>query len=303
MATVLITGGAGFIGSHVVAALQARGERAIILDDLSTGLRANVPPGVEVLIADIADHAALGAATAGLPPLDAIVHCAAQASVTTSIADPARDHAVNAIGTEHVLALCDRWQCPLVFTSTAGIYGPNAPRPTAETAAVEPMSPYAASKAAAERSIRAHAERSGLPHAICRLANVYGPRQRGDGEAGVVAVFAHRLRAGEPVTLYGFGTPTRDFVHVTDVAAALLTAHGTLGTFNVATETETSVRTVYDLACAALGLDAEPLLADLRPGEILHSSLSTAHTLNALGWQARIAVADGLPQTIRALGA
>ena len=299
--TYVVTGGAGFIGSHIVKSLLSGGNAVLVIDDLSTGLSSNLPRDTPLFTFDVSNGHDLQNLTKQLPAIDAVFHCAAQASVSVSTEDPERDYAVNATGTAHLLEMCEALSCPLVFTSTAGVYGDDAPRPTPENSTIAPLSPYAFSKATAESLIHNHSTRTGLPHAICRLANVYGPRQRGDGEAGVVAVIANKLSSGQPITLYGRGAPTRDFVHVQDVASALLTALGTRGVFNVATGTETSVRDVFDLACDALGVNVSPVLAELRAGEILHSSLSTTHTGDILGWFSRISVADGIPSTIRAL--
>lgn len=302
MATVLVTGGAGFIGSHVVDLLLAQGHAAVVLDDLSTGRLANLPADVPVLRADIGDERAVRQAAAELPPLSGVIHCAAQASVVVSTRDPLHDLLVNVGGTIRMLDLAEHHACPLVFTSTGGaIYGTRAARPTPESAEIEPGAPYGASKAAAELYVELSARRSGLPHAICRLGNVYGPRQRGDGEAGVVAIFAERLRSGEPVTLYGDGAPTRDYVHVEDVAEALLAALGTAGTFNVATGVETSVRDVLALEQQVLQAEVDVQLAPLRPGELPASCLDVSHAERALGWRPRRTVADGIPATAQAL--
>lgn len=301
MGAVLVTGGAGFIGSHVVDLLLAEGREVVVIDDLSKGRRENLPAGVEPIVLDIADRAAVQAAD--LPALDAILHLAAQASVVVSTEDPARDLAVNVNGTIHLLDVARRHGCPLVFASTGGaIYGTDAPRPTDETSPVDPGAPYGASKAAAEIYIRLAAH-EGLPHAICRLANVYGPRQRGDGEAGVVAILAERIHAGQPSVLYGFGEPTRDYVHVADVARALVAAIGVEGTFNIGTAVETSVREVYDLVRRGLpGAEApEPSLEPLRPGELAASCLAYARAEAALGWQPTIPVAEGIPATAATL--
>ncbi len=304
MSTILITGGAGFIGSHVVDAVVQRGDTAIVIDDLSKGLRSNLPTEVELIETDIADRAAITMLSETLPAIDAIVHCAAQASVVLSTEDPTRDLIVNIAGTINILGIASRHACPLAFASTGGaIYGETAPRPTPESSATEPGAPYGASKAAAEIYIQLWARQTGLEHSICRLGNVYGPRQRGDGEAGVVAIFATRLRDHEPITLYGFGEPTRDYVHVTDVATALLKSVGTLGTFNIATGIETSVREVYDLSCSAFPgqVPAEPVLAPLRPGELSASCLDVSHAATVLGWSPTIPVETGIPSTVRSL--
>ena len=302
MGRYIVTGGAGFIGSHVASALLDRGDDVIVVDDLSTGTRANAPADASLIVADIADADALAEATATIERADGIIHCAAQASVIASIDDPERDRAVNADGTRHVLALCRRLRAPLVLTSTAAVYGTTAPLPTREDSPIAPDSPYGASKAEAELAVRDAAAADGLPHAICRLANVYGPRQRGDGEAGVVAVIAERLDRGASITLYGHGEPTRDFVHVADVARALLAALGTGATCNVATGIATPVRVVYDLATSVVpDRCGAPVLADLREGEIMHSRLDPALAAEMLGWTAAIPVAEGVPATIAQL--
>ena len=304
MTTILVTGGAGFIGSHVVELIQAAGDTAVVVDDLSKGSLANLPGDVAVTEASIADRAAMQRLAADLTNVQAIIHCAAQASVVASTEDPEHDLRVNIAGTINVLDIAAAHACPLVFTSTGGaIYGESAPRPTPETSATEPGAPYGASKAAAEIYVRLWARRDGLPHTICRLGNVYGPRQRGDGEAGVVAIFATRLRDNQPMTLYGFGEPTRDYVHVHDVARALVGSIGTSGTYNIATGTETSVREVHDLARTAVpdSTSGEPELAPLRPGELQASCLDTTRAADALGWSPEIDVATGIPSTVRSL--
>lgn len=304
MATYLVTGGAGFIGSHVVDLILERGDEAIVIDDLSKGRRENLPDAIALHTIDIADRDAVLGCVTGLPPIAAIIHCAAQASVVVSTTDPARDLLVNVAGTINVLDACAQLDCPMVFTSTGGaIYGEDAPRPTPETSATEPGAPYGASKASAEIYVRLWARNTALPHAILRLGNVYGPRQRGDGEAGVVAIIAERLRDRTPITLFGHGTPTRDYVHVTDVARALLAAVGTAGTFNIATGVETSVQEIYDLVRSAFdgSVDGAPTLADLRPGELSASCLDIARARDALGWTPEITVANGIPATVRSL--
>ena len=301
MQSIFVTGGAGFVGSHVVERALDRGMHVTVLDDLSSGRIGNLPVGVDLHRVDIANADEVIAICKDMLPPSAVIHCAAQASVVRAIEDPARNHAVNVEGTTNILRICETFRCPLVFTSTAGVYGDYPHRPIPESAPVAPLSPYAQSKALGEALIHAHATEHDLPHVVCRLANVYGPRQRGDGEAGVVAIFAHRIRHNESITLFGNGLPTRDFIHVTDVAKGLFGAIGRRGTYNIATGTETSVREIFDLACEALSSQASPVMAELRSGEILNSSLDPALALNELGWNARVAVANGIPDTIKAL--
>ncbi len=304
MSGVLITGGAGFIGSHVAEAVSAGGERPVVIDDLSTGRRTNLPDAIGFHQIDIRDRAKLLAVARAQSDVRAIVHCAAQVSVVASTEDPAFDVGVNLLGTLNVLELAETLSVPLVFTSTGGaIYGSDAPRPTPEDTPIAPASPYGASKAAAEIYIRMAAAATGLPHAICRLGNVYGPRQRSEGEAGVVAILSSRLHVGEEVKLYGDGTPTRDYVHAVDVARALLMAVGKPVTVNIATGIETSVDEVFALIAGAVGPNADitPQRLPLRAGEIQHSCLDVSYAANALGWQPQISVAEGIPATARSL--
>jgi UDP-glucose 4-epimerase len=195
-----------------------------------------------------------------------------------------------------------RAEAPVVFTSTGGaLYGDGAPMPTAEDRIPEPLSPYGASKWAAEAYVKTWSLSSGIPHAVCRLGNVYGPRQNPHGEAGVVAIFAHHLHTGQAPTLFGHGKPTRDYVYVGDVVSALRAASGRAGTYNIATGVETAVITLWNELRELAGSDLEPQLADLRPGELKHSCLDTSLAQRELGWQAEVPIGQGLKLTYEAL--
>ncbi len=297
----LVTGGAGFIGSHLVDALLADGYQVSVVDDLSSGNARNVAEGAQLHTLDITDRAALHAAVAREAPR-AIFHLAAQASVVASVANPGRDCEVNVQGTLNVVDVAGRLGVPVVFTSTGGaLYGDEAPMPTAEDRIPAPLSPYGASKWAAEAYVNTWSLSSGVPHAVCRLGNVYGPRQSPHGEAGVVAIFSHRLHVDQAPTLYGKGAPTRDYVYVEDVVRALLAASGRRGTFNVATGVETDVTTVWKELREAAGSELEPELADLRPGELQHSCLDVSRAERELGWRAEVPIAEGLRRTYAAL--
>jgi UDP-glucose 4-epimerase len=297
----LVTGGAGFIGSHLVDALLAEGYQVTVLDDLSSGKPGNVAPAAALVELDIVERAALHRAIQDAAPR-AIFHLAAQASVVASVADPTRDCAVNVQGTLNVLDAAAQLEVPVVFSSTGGaLYGDDAPRPTPETRIPAPLSPYGASKWAAEAYVNTWSLSGAVPHAICRLGNVYGPRQSPHGEAGVVAIFSHHLHVGKAPKLYGHGAPTRDYVYVEDVVRALLAASGRRGTFNVATGVETDVSTVWEGLSAAAGVQIEPQLADLRPGELQHSCLDAARAARELGWRAEVPIAEGLRRTYAAL--
>ena len=297
----LVTGGAGFIGSHLVDALLADGYQVSVVDDLSSGSTQNVAEGAQLHTLDITDRAALHAAVEQEAPR-AIFHLAAQASVVASVADPNRDCEVNVQGTLNVVDIAGRLGVPVVFTSTGGaLYGDEAPMPTPEERIPAPLSPYGASKLAAEAYVNTWSLSSGVPHTVCRLGNVYGPRQSPHGEAGVVAIFSHRLHVGQAPTLYGRGAPTRDYVYVEDVVRALLAASGRRGTFNVATGVETDVTTVWNVLREAAGSELQPEFADLRPGELQHSRLDVSRAERELGWRAEVPIADGLRRTYAAI--
>jgi UDP-glucose 4-epimerase len=299
--SAIVTGGAGFIGSHVVDALLDDGYAVTVIDDLSSGDAARVSERAELRQLDIVDLAALTALVEEVAPRT-IFHLAAQASVVASVADPGRDCEVNVRGTLNVLEAAGRCQAPVVFTSTGGaLYGDDAPMPTREDRIPAPLSPYGASKWAAEAYVNTWSLSSGIPHAVCRLGNVYGPRQSPHGEAGVVAIFAHHLYEGKAPRLYGHGTPTRDYVYVGDVVSALLSASGRSGTYNIATGVETDVSTVWKELSAAAGKQIEPELADLRPGELKHSCLDARFAERELGWRSEMSIADGLGVTYASL--
>jgi UDP-glucose 4-epimerase len=299
--SAIVTGGAGFIGSHVVDALLAEGYAVSVIDDLSSGERARVADAAELHELDIVDLPALNAVVSDVKPR-AIFHLAAQASVVASVEDPGRDCDVNVRGTLNVVEAAGSCGASVVFTSTGGaLYGDAAPRPTREDQIPAPLSPYGASKWAAEAYVKTWSLSSGIPHSVCRLGNVYGPRQSPHGEAGVVAIFTHHLYTDKAPTLYGQGSPTRDYVYVADVVSALLSASGRSGTYNVATQVETDVAGVWSGLGEAAGKQITPQLADLRPGGLKHSCLDVSLAERELGWRPEVQIADGLALTYEAL--
>jgi UDP-glucose 4-epimerase len=297
----IVTGGAGFIGSHLVDALLCAGHEVTVIDDLSSGSALKVPEGARLCELDIVDRPALDRVFEEVKPTS-VFHLAAQASVTASVADPARDCAVNVQGTLNVVDASTKLGAPVSFTSTGGaLYGDDVPMPTDETTIPAPLAPYGASKLAGEAYVKTWSLSSGIPHAVCRLGNVYGPRQSPHGEAGVVAIFSEHLHTRRAPKMFGHGSPTRDYVYVGDVVSALIAANGTRGTFNVATGVETDVKTLWNVLKQAAGSDIEPTLADLRPGELKRSCLDTSLAQRELGWKASVEIADGLRRTYAAL--
>jgi UDP-glucose 4-epimerase len=286
----LVTGGAGFIGSHLVDALCARGDEVAVLDDLSTGRREHVNAEATLHEASITDAAAVNAVFAAARP-EVVFHLAAQIDVRRSVADPQRDLAVNVAGTLNVFDAARGAQ--LVFASTGGaIYGDTDIVPTSEEAPERPAAPYGQAKLAAEGYLRVLAGLRGAPVTCLRFANVYGPRQDPLGEGGVCAIFCGAAVAGSPVTVFGTGEQTRDFVYVGDVVDACLAADGSFGPFNIGTGVETSVISLAE----RLGLNVER--AHARPGEVERSCLDPSRAARELGWRAATDLAAGLEQTL-----
>ena len=281
----LVTGGAGFIGSNLVDALLERGDEVVVLDDLSTGKRENLDPRAELVEGSVVE-------APRLPAPDVVFHLAAQVDVRRAVAEPAYDARVNVGGTASMLELARASGARrFVLASTGGaIYGEAETVPTPEDTPAAPISPYGASKAAAELYLELYARLHGLSTVALRFANVYGPRQDPMLEGGVVAIFTAARREGRTGTVFGDGRQTRDFVHVSDVVGALIAASESdaAGAYNVGTGIETSV---LELA-AAVGLDVEH--APERPGEVQRSCLDPSRLEQVLGWRAEVALAEGL---------
>lgn len=308
-ARALVTGGAGFIGSHVAEALLAVGYDVEVLDDLSTGRREQVPVGARLHALDArAPEAAALVADGGF---DVVVHLAAQIDVRRSVADPSFDASVNILGTLNLLDGVRRAaRMPrVVFASTGGaVYGDFVQPPNDETFPKDPESPYAISKLAAELYLASMSRLYGLEYAALRFANVYGPRQDPHGEAGVVAIFCGRLLAGEPLTVFGDGQQTRDYVFVGDVAAACVAAAtrplpvaGRLDAraFNIGTGQATSVLALAAALGRAAGVAPEVRHAPARPGEQLRSFVRIAKAEAELGWRPATSLEAGLVATYR----
>ena len=269
-----VTGGAGFIGSHVVDALVARGDDVHVVDNFATGRRENLNAAATVHEHDIREP--LAALFDELRP-ELVVHLAAQADVGTSVEQPLFDAEVNVLGTVNVLEAARPHGAQLVFSSTGGaIYG-ECERPAREEDERQPLSPYGTAKLAAEEYLATWNRLHGTRHVALRFANVYGPRQLAKLEGGVVAIFMGRLRAGESVTIFGDGEQKRDYVYVGDVVAAVLAAAGRDGgVFNVGTSTETSVNELFDACRRVAGVASEATYAPARPGDLLRSVLDVS---------------------------
>jgi UDP-glucose 4-epimerase len=291
----VVTGGAGFIGSHVVEALLGRGDEVHVVDNLATGRRENVAAGATLHEHDIRED--LAPLFAELRP-ERVVHLAAQADVGTSVERPLFDAQVNVLGTLNVLEAARPHGATVVFSSTGGaIYGECAV-PATEDAERRPLSPYGTSKLAGEEYLATWNRLHGTGHVALRLGNVYGPRQLAKLEGGVVAIFLDRLRAGETATIFGDGEQVRDFVYVGDVVAAILAAEGgAAGTYNVGTGRATSVNELWQTCARVAGAGGEPEYGAARTGDLVRSVLDAGRARAALGWQARASLEDGLRRT------
>lgn len=297
--TVLVTGGAGFIGSHLVDAFLARAWRTVVIDDLSSGVRENLDPRAELHEVDIRSDEAARVVEETRP--EVIVHQAAQMNVRRSVEDPAFDADVNILGSLRLLEAARRAGVrQVLFASTGGaIYGEQETFPASEAHPTRPVSPYGVAKLAVERYLFYYHQAYGLDATCLRYANVYGPRQNPLGEAGVVAIFLEKLLAGETPRINGDGLQTRDYVHVDDVVAANLAAVGRPGfeVFNVGTGVETSVVDLYGALRDAVGVETEAAHGPAKPGEQRRSSVDPRRTLDRLGVSTPRSFADGIRDT------
>ena len=298
---VLVTGGAGFIGSHLTDAFLDRGDEVSVVDDLSAGSAARLDERAVLYKQNIIHAGQLAALVEEIRP-ELICHLAAQIDVRASVACPADDAQVNVVGTVNVLEAARRADARVLLCSTGGaLYGRDAPIPSLESVLPLPESPYGIAKSCAEQYVGLYNRLHGTRHAVLRLANVYGPRQDPSGEAGVVAIFCSRVLAGRQPTIYGDGKQTRDYVYVGDVVTAFLAAAdaGRPGTWNIGTGIET---TVLDLAATigeAAGRAVEPEFAAERPGELPRSALAVGLARQDLGWSAATPLADGVRAVYR----
>jgi len=302
---VLLTGGAGFIGSHVADRLLERGHEVAVVDDLSSGKRENVPDRARFYETDI--RSGCKEVFEGFEP-EALCHQAAQMDVRRSVREPDFDADVNVLGTVRLLQNCvEHGVRKVVFASTGGaVYGEQRRFPATEEHPQYPISPYGVSKLAAERYLHFYDVQHGVSYAALRYANVYGPRQDPHGEAGVVAIFCGNLAENKPSKINGTGEQTRDYVYVGDVARAnvlALEGEAPNGAYNVGTGIETSVNELYDRMCRLSGRDLPPQRGPQLPGEQRRSCVDPSQASRALNWRPEVDLDTGLKETLRSFAA
>lgn len=292
---VLVTGGAGFIGSHVVDLLVESGHDVLVVDDLSSGLKANVNPRARLEIEAVESPRLAGVFQDFAP--DCVVHCAAQTSVAVSWREAQKDATVNISGSVNVISNCLRCDTRrVIYCSSAAVYGNPITVLLDENHPTNPISPYGISKLAVEHYLRAYSLNNGLGFAALRFANVYGPRQKAELEGGVIAIFLEQLAVGRTPVVYGDGTQTRDFVFVGDVARAVVEAANSTKNFvaNVSTGSEISVNGLLELLARRTGLDFKPEYGPPRSGDIKRSCLDNSRIKSLLGWTPRTGLDEGL---------
>jgi UDP-glucose 4-epimerase len=286
----LVTGGAGFIGSNLVDALIARGDKVVIVDDFSTGKRDFVNPQAELREHDIREPFEVDA--------DVVFHLAAQADVQTSMKRPGFDAAVNVVGTVNVLEGALGSGAQVIFASSGGAGYGECPGPVDEDFPFLPLSPYGIAKKCGEEYLAGWNRIHGTSHIALRFGNVYGPRQDAGLEGGVVSIFLERMAKGEPTTIFGDGGQTRDFVYVGDVVAALLATVGKSGgPYNIGTGDETSIAQLHRACAAVAGVENAPQLEAERLGDVHRSVLDCARAARELGWRAEVPQDEGLRRT------
>jgi UDP-glucose 4-epimerase len=298
---IIVTGGAGFIGSHLADAFLARGDEVAVIDDLSTGRPGRLDGRIAMHKVSVTDPEALGDTVTSFQP-ELICHLAAQIDVRASVVKPAMDAQTNVVGTINVLEAAREASSRVLFCSTGGaLYGRDAPIPSLEDVLPLPESPYGIAKYCAEQYLDLYNRLHETSHSVLRLANVYGPRQDPSGEAGVVPIFCSKFLSGQRPTIFGDGTQTRDYVYVADAVAAFLAAadRHRPGTWNIGTATEVSVLDLAEVIGEVTGRSVKPVFAPPRPGELQRSSLAVERARQDLGWSAATGLADGVRAVCR----
>lgn len=298
---VLVTGGAGFIGSHLVDALAKRGDLPIVVDDLSTGKKENLHPAAPFHPADIRDAAALEEVFARERP-EAVSHHAAQTDVRRSMLDPSFDAQVNILGSLHLLELCVKYKVrKILFASSSAVYPEPGSGPLSETDPARPLSAYGLTKLVGEKYLEFYRDVYGVRFTIFRYGNVYGPRQDPKGESGVVAIFCGQMLSGVRPTLFGDGRKTRDYVYVDDIVSANLKAldgAGDAETFNLGWGKEISDFEVFDAVRKSVGVRVEPLYQPKRPGEPDRIALDCGKARARLGWLPQVPFEEGIARSV-----
>jgi UDP-glucose 4-epimerase len=299
---ILVTGGAGFIGSHVADAYLAAGHEVAILDDLSTGSEANINREAQILEVDVRDKEGVAAAISAFRP-EVVNHHAAQSEVPRSVADPGFDAMVNVVGGLNVLkASVDAGTRKFIFISTGGaLYGEPDMVPADEDHPVRPLSPYGTSKLSFEHYLGTFRRTYGLEYTVLRYANIYGPRQDFHAEEGrVIAIFASRMITGRPVTIDGDGEQARDMLHVADVAVANITAlyRGAGGTYHISTGIPVTVNELFRKLALLTDYKLQPNFGPARKGDVFRIALDNSRAKKELGWEPKIELEEGLSQTV-----
>ncbi|WP_330233037.1 NAD-dependent epimerase/dehydratase family protein [Nocardia sp. NBC_00508] len=301
---VLITGAAGFIGSHLLDRCLEDGHTVTVIDDLSSGDRSRVPDTIALHVTDVADTAAVTEIITDTRP-EVIYHLAAQISVRHSVADPYHDARANVLGTLNVVSAATTVGARVILASTGGaMYGDGVQMPTPESVLPQTQAPYGISKYCAEQYLTLHNRLYGGRHIALRLGNVYGPRQDPHGEAGVVAIFCGRIARGEAPTIFGDGKQTRDYVYISDIIDAFIGAadySGTEAVFNIGSGKGTSVLELLEAVNAAAGASINPQFAPPRDGEWRHGALNSSLATTEMGWRATLSVVDGISRTYGSL--
>jgi len=298
---VLVTGGAGFIGSHLVDALVARGDEIAVVDDMSGGRPGRLPGQAAAHKLSVTESDAMSSVVAEFEP-ELICHLAARVDVRTSVSDPADDALVNVVGTVNVLEAARAVGARVILGSTgAVIYGRDAPIPSLEDVLPLPESPYGVGKNCAEQYVELYNRLHGTSHVVLRFANVYGPRQDPAGLVGVVAIFCARALAGQRPVVYGDGRQTRDFIYVGDAVRAYLAAadRGRPGTWNIGSGTEVSILELAAVISEVSGHPVNPVFAATRPGELRRGALASERARRDLGWAPTVSLADGVGRVYR----
>lgn len=298
---ILVTGGAGFIGSHLMRKLKEAGHEAVALDNLSTGLRENLLPDMKLVVMDTHDKAVEDVFQK--EHFDAVVHLAAQTLVSDSMTDPENDMYQNVAGTVRILECCRKYGVQrVIFSSSAATYGDVDEKalPISETLPQAPLSFYGLTKKTAEKYLELYHLAYGLDYVVLRFANVYGERQGDGGEGGVISIFTKRLAQGKGITIFGDGKQTRDFVYAGDIADGIidaLTTDAKNTAYNLSTTEETSLNELVEILSHIAGKDITPAYDKPREGDIYRSSLNNAKAICNLGWKPKVSLVEGLRRT------